>query len=93
MSLGLRIRLSIMMFLQYYVWGIWLPILSIHLGPNGLNLSAPQIGWIFTVYGFGASWNAMLTFAPGSATMSTAMTYRRVLPDVVAELRKRVDLI
>ena len=54
MSLGLRVRLSIMMFLQYFVWGIWLPILGIHLGPNGLKLSAPEIGWIFTVYGFGA---------------------------------------
>jgi hypothetical protein len=53
----------------------------------------PETGIEATVYGFGASWNAMLTFAPGSATMSTAMTYRSVLPDVVAELRKRVDLI
>ena len=56
MSLGLRIRLSIMMFLQYYVWGIWLPMLGIHLGPNavGLKLDPEAIGWIFTVYGFGS---------------------------------------
>jgi nucleoside transporter len=54
MSLGLRIRLSIMMFLQYYVWGIWLPILGIHLGSDAVGLSGPQIGWVYTVYGFGA---------------------------------------
>lgn len=54
MSFGLRARLSIMMFLQYFVWGIWLPILGIHLGPSGVNLNPTQIGWVYTVYGFGA---------------------------------------
>jgi MFS family permease len=54
MSFGLRVRLSIMMFLQYYVWGIWLPMLAQRLGKNDLNLDEREIGWIFTVYGFGA---------------------------------------
>jgi nucleoside transporter len=54
MSLGVKIRLSVMMFLQYYVWGIWLPMLGQHLGKNDLNLDVHAIGWIFTVYGFGA---------------------------------------
>jgi MFS family permease len=54
MSLGLRVRLSIMMFLQYYVWGIWLPMLAQRLGKNDLKLDPEAIGWIFTVYGFGA---------------------------------------
>jgi nucleoside transporter len=54
MSLGLRVRLSIMMFLQYYIWGIWLPILGIHLGSKEVGLDATQIGWVYTVYGFGA---------------------------------------
>lgn len=54
MSLGLRVRLSIMMFLQYYVWGIWLPMLIQRLGKNDLDLSKTEIGWIFTVYGFGS---------------------------------------
>ena len=40
MSFGLRIRLSMMMFLQYFVWGIWLPMLGQQLGKNGLNLDA-----------------------------------------------------
>src|SRR3954447_22390316 len=54
MSFGLRVRLSIMMFLQYYVWGIWLPMLAQRLGANDLKLSNTSIAWIFTVYGFGA---------------------------------------
>ncbi len=54
MSVGLRVRLSIMMFLQYFVWGIWLPMLAQRLGKNGLNLEPHYIGWIFTVYGFGS---------------------------------------
>ncbi|MDR3621958.1 MAG: MFS transporter [Paludisphaera borealis] len=54
MSFGLRVRLSIMMFLQYFVWGIWLPMLAQQLGPNSLNLDGREIGWVFTVYGFGS---------------------------------------
>ena len=54
MSLGLRVRLSIMMFLQYFVWGIWLPILGLYLGSDAVKLTGPQIGWIYTVYGFGS---------------------------------------
>ena len=54
MTFGLRLRLSLMMFLQYFVWSIWLPVLAQQLGPNGVNLTKPEQGWIFTVYGFGA---------------------------------------
>ena len=54
MPLGLRLRLSVMMFLQYYVWGIWLPILGLHLGSKAVGLTSEQIGWVYTVYGFGA---------------------------------------
>ena len=54
MSFGLRSRLSLMMFLQYYVWGIWLPMLAQRLGPNDLNIDAFYIGLVFSVYGLGA---------------------------------------
>lgn len=44
------LTLSGMMFLQYAVWGIWLPVLSSYLsGPadaGGLGFSQGQIGWI-----------------------------------------------
>ena len=54
MPLGLRLRLSLMMFLQYFVWGIWLPILGLHLGSKAVGLNEAQIGWVYTVYGLGA---------------------------------------
>ena len=53
MPIGLRFRLSFMMFLQYFVWGIWLSIMGVYLGKD-VGLSPSQIGWIYTVYGFGA---------------------------------------
>ena len=51
----LRIRLSVMMFLQYFVWGIWLPMLGQHLGKNDLNLDRRSASaGSSRVYGFGA---------------------------------------
>ncbi len=53
-------RLSIMMFLQYAVWGLWLPILGRYLqapvADGGLGFSAGQVGWII---GLGASVGAI----------------------------------
>ncbi len=39
-------RLSMMMFLEYVIWGSWLPLLALYLG-NVLGFSGSQIGWIF----------------------------------------------
>lgn len=52
----------------------------------------PETGVDLTVYGFGAQWNAMMTFAPGATTSARASVYRKVLPLLVAELRKRFEL-
>ncbi len=61
MSLGLRVRLSIMMLLQYYVWGIWLPMIAQRIGgPGSLEFDPREQGWIFTVYGFGAILGPMI---------------------------------
>ncbi len=50
---GPKIRLGIMMFLQYAVWGIWLPVLAIYLmastDQGGLGFSGADVGWILGV--------------------------------------------
>lgn len=53
----------------------------------------PKIGVALTIYGFGAGWNAMLTFSPGSTTLANATVYRKILPELVAELRKQFELV
>src|SRR5919108_4773325 len=39
-------RLSAMMFLEYVIWGSWLPLLALYLG-NVLGFTGAEIGWIF----------------------------------------------
>ena len=49
------LRLSVMMFLQYAVWGIWLPIMANYLNADtadgGLGFTGGQIGWILGLAG------------------------------------------
>ncbi len=49
------IKLSIMMFMQYAVWGVWLPYLANYLsGPvsaGGLGFTGGQVGWILGLAG------------------------------------------
>jgi nucleoside transporter len=45
LDLGLRIRLSVMMFLQFAVWGAWASVLGNRLGAMGLS------DWIGSMYG------------------------------------------
>lgn len=46
MASPIVIRLSVMMFLEYVVWGAWLPLLALYLS-DVLGFSGGQIGWIF----------------------------------------------
>ena len=39
-------RLSVMMFLEYVIWGSWLPLLALYLS-QFLHFSGGDIGWIF----------------------------------------------
>lgn len=43
MSLNLRIRLSAMMFLEFFVWGAWVTVLSNHLDALQLGANTPVI--------------------------------------------------
>ena len=39
-------RLSVMMFLEYLIWGSWLPLLALYLG-GVLGFSGAEIGYVF----------------------------------------------
>ncbi|MFA6044972.1 MAG: MFS transporter [Phycisphaerales bacterium] len=49
------VSLSLMMLLQYAVWGIWLPYLASYLqastGEGGLGFTSSQVGWILGLAG------------------------------------------
>ena len=45
---GAKIQLSIMMFLQYAIWGAWAPVLSAYL-MNTLHFSGIQVGFIYSL--------------------------------------------
>ncbi len=53
MTQGLRIRLSLMMFLEFFVWGSWYVTMGTFLGAN-LQSSGAQIGAAFSTQSFGA---------------------------------------
>ncbi len=53
MGLGLGSRLSVMMFLQYAIWGAWLPLLWPFLH-NYRGFTSGEIGWMFMAGGVGA---------------------------------------
>ncbi len=54
-NLATATALSTMMFLQYAVWGVWLPSLSIYLTAptdgGGLGFTGGQVGWILGLAG------------------------------------------
>jgi nucleoside transporter len=57
MNQGVRWRLSVMMFLQYVVWGMWAPVLSAYLQraktDGGLGFDGNQLGTIFMLLPIG----------------------------------------
>ena len=46
MNWDLYLRLSALMFLEFAIWGAWMPVLAVRLlGP--LKMSGKQTGWIY----------------------------------------------
>lgn len=50
---GVKARLSLMMFLQYAIWGAWLPFLFSFLSEHR-HMTGDQIGWMFAAGAAGA---------------------------------------
>jgi len=46
--MSIKFRLSVMMFLQYAIWGSWFPVLSAYL-QNQLGFSGTQVGLIYSL--------------------------------------------
>lgn len=53
MNSTIRIKLSLMMFLEFFIWGAWFVTLGTFLGKN-LNASGSQIAAAFSTQSFGA---------------------------------------
>jgi len=47
-EMGYKIRLSLMMFLQYAIWGVWAPVLSEYL-IHRVGFAGTQVGIIYSL--------------------------------------------
>src|SRR5262249_44792332 len=50
MNSVIRAKLSLMMFLEYVIYGAWLPLLGLSLGEKYLNFTLDQQGWVFNAF-------------------------------------------
>jgi nucleoside transporter len=50
MNSAIRIRLSIMMFLEYMIWGSWLAQMPTYLGKDYLNFGPFELGWVLNTF-------------------------------------------
>lgn len=53
MNKSIRNKLSIMMFLEYVIWGAWLPLLGLYLG-TFLHFTGFQTAWVFNAFALAA---------------------------------------
>ena len=54
MPIDLRLRLSLMMFIQYFFWGAWYVTVGGYLGTKEVGFSDNEIGTTFAVASFAA---------------------------------------
>jgi nucleoside transporter len=50
MNPAIRIKLSVMMFLELLIWGAWLPLLGLYLGNKYLNFTPDEQSWTFNAF-------------------------------------------
>jgi nucleoside transporter len=50
MNSTIKIKLSVMMFLEYVIYGAWLPLLGLYIGNKYLNFTPGQQGWVFNAF-------------------------------------------
>jgi nucleoside transporter len=50
MNSATRIKLAVMMFLEYVIYGAWLPLLGLYIGEKYLNFTPAQQGWVFNAF-------------------------------------------
>jgi nucleoside transporter len=50
MNPATRTKLSIMMFLEYVIYGAWLPLLGLYIGNKYLNFDPTQQSWVFNAF-------------------------------------------
>ena len=50
MNPAIRAKLSVMMFLEYVIYGAWLPLLGLYLGNQYLNFNEWQQSWVFNAF-------------------------------------------
>ena len=53
MSPRIQIQLSVMMFIEFFIWGGWYVTMGIYL-PNTLNASDPEIALAYSSQSWGA---------------------------------------
>jgi len=46
----MRTKLFIMMVLELFIWGAWLPLVWPYMGPSGLNFSGTQQAWVGSAF-------------------------------------------
>lgn len=50
MNSAIRLKLSVMMFLEYVIYGAWLPLLGTYIGADYLKFTPGQQGWVFNAF-------------------------------------------
>ena len=50
MNSAIKIKLSVMMFLEYVIYGAWLPLLGLYIGNEYLKFTGIQQSWVFNAF-------------------------------------------